>query len=85
MEMVEDIKSMHISKPRLQYIFPITQSSNASLNFYENDLTFDLFAFRVLTISSDLETVLQVLNEIVPNLEEVRSTRIFFNIIISYF
>lgn len=30
-----------------------------------------VFDSRVLTISSDLPTVLQVLNEVVPNLEEV--------------
>lgn len=38
--------------------------------------TSSIFDSSVLTISSDLETVLQVLNEVVPNLEEVSSYHI---------
>lgn len=39
---------------------------------------------RVLTISSDLPTVLQVLNEVVPNLEEV-SVRVLILLLLSFY
>ncbi|KAI4504028.1 hypothetical protein M0802_000499 [Mischocyttarus mexicanus] len=52
------------TKPRSLY--PIAPDPNDVKIIY----CWDCFDFRVLTISSDVSTVLTVLNEVVPNLEE---------------